>query len=53
VIVSHRERRITINVRGTDGAWATRVAIKGGRVGVPSLDVDLIVDEIYRNSTLR
>ena len=52
VIVSHRERRITVNVRGTDGVWATRVATKGGRVEVSSLSADLIVDEIYRNSTV-
>jgi len=54
VIVSHRERRITVHLRkdGSD-AWTTRVAIAGGRVAVASLDLDLVVDEIYRASTVR
>ncbi|MEK6372599.1 MAG: Uma2 family endonuclease [Acidobacteriota bacterium] len=52
VIGSHRERRIIVNERGTDGVWATRVATKGGRVEVSSLSADLIVDEIYRNSAV-
>jgi len=53
VIVSHRERRITVHSRGSDGAWATRVATKGERVEVSSMGADLIVDEIYRNSAVR
>jgi Uma2 family endonuclease len=53
VIVSHRERRITVHDREADGNWSTRVAIKGGRVAVSSLALDLVVDEIYRNSALR
>jgi Uma2 family endonuclease len=31
VVVSHRERRITVHNRGADDAWTTRVAIRGGR----------------------
>jgi Uma2 family endonuclease len=53
VVASHRERRITVHTRGAEGNWTARVATRGGRVEVPSLGVDLIVDEIYRNSTLR
>jgi len=53
VIVSHRERRITVHTRGIDGAWVTRVAIQGGRVELASLSAELIVDEIYRNSAVR
>lgn len=53
VIVSHRERRITIHARGADDAWMTRVAIGGGRVAVPSLETSLTVDEIYRNSAVK
>jgi len=54
VVVSHRERRITVHNRGgTDDAWTTRVAIRGGRVEVSSLSAELIVDEIYRNSAVR
>jgi Uma2 family endonuclease len=53
VVVSHRERRITVHHRGTDDAWITRVAIRGGRVEVSSLSAEVIVDEIYRNSAVR
>src|SRR5437660_426270 len=34
VIVSHRERRITVHARGSDGGWHTRVAINGGEVTI-------------------
>ena len=53
VIVSHRERRITVHERGTDSGWTTRVAISGGRVEIPSLGGTLVVDEIYRSSAIR
>lgn len=53
LIVSHRERRITAHIRGSDDTWTTRVAIKGGRLDVPSLGAELVVDEIYRNSAVR
>ena len=54
IVVSHRERRLTVHMRFTDsGDWSTRVAISGGRVEVPSLDANLVVDAIYRNSSLR
>src|SRR5258708_11885469 len=53
VIVSHRERRITVHARGTDDRWTTRVAIRDGRVEVSSLSAELIVDEVYRNSAVR
>jgi Uma2 family endonuclease len=52
VIVSHRERRITVHTRGTDDAWTTKVATRGGRVEVASLSAALVVDEIYRNSVV-
>jgi Uma2 family endonuclease len=52
IIVSHRERRITVHHRCEDGSWVTRVAIAGGRVGVESLGADLAVDEIYRASAV-
>jgi hypothetical protein len=38
--------------RTPEAGWATRVAIAGGRVAVESLRVDLIVDEIYRGSSV-
>ena len=52
IVVSHRERRITVHGRGDDGAWTTRVAIAGGRVGVASLGVELVVDQVYRASSI-
>ncbi|HVR39178.1 MAG TPA: Uma2 family endonuclease [Thermoanaerobaculia bacterium] len=52
LIVSHRERRITAYIR-TGDTWLTRVAISGGRLEVPSLNAELLVDDIYRNSAIR
>src|SRR5262245_44749497 len=52
ILVSHRERRITIHRRDTGDSWAMRVAIAGGRVAVESLGAELIVDAIYRNSSI-
>lgn len=53
VIVSHRERRITVHARSSQGAWTTRVAIAGGRVSVDCLNAELSVDEIYRKSSIQ
>lgn len=52
IVVSHRERRITVHGRSEDGPWMTRVAISGGSVSVDSLGVTLRVDEIYRGSKI-
>jgi Uma2 family endonuclease len=52
VIVSHRERRITVHAKRPDGEWLTRVAIRGGRIAVESLGTELVVDEVYRGSPL-
>ena len=52
IMVSHRERRITVHRRDAAGAWAMRVAITGGRTTVESLDAELVVDAIYRNSAI-
>lgn len=56
VIVSHRERRITVHRRAGESEgkaeWITRVAIAGGRVAVESLACELTVDEIYRASAI-
>ena len=52
VIVSHRERRITVHFRESIGGWTTRDAVKGGSVEVPSLSTELLVDDIYRNSAV-
>jgi Uma2 family endonuclease len=52
VVVSHRERRITVYSRGDDGAWRTRTAGHGERAAVPSLAAQVSVDEVYRNSAV-
>lgn len=52
IIVSHRERRITVHRRGEQGAWVMRVAIAGGRVSVETLATELVVDSVYRNSSI-
>jgi Uma2 family endonuclease len=51
IVVSHRERRITVH-RRTDDGWVMRVAIAGGRVAVDTLRTELGVDAIYRNSSV-
>jgi Uma2 family endonuclease len=53
IIVSHRERRIAIHSRSEGAGWTTRVAIAGGRVMVESMNVELVVDGIYRGSAVR
>ena len=52
VIVSHRERRVTVHVRESDGRWTVRDAGQGGEVAIPSIAAQLAVDEVYRNSTI-
>ena len=52
IVISHRERRITVHSRTTLDEWTTRVAIPGGRVTVESLGAALIGDEIYRDSAI-
>jgi Uma2 family endonuclease len=52
IVVSHRERRITVHHRAPDEGWTSRVAISGGRVAVESLGIELEVDVIYRRSKI-
>ena len=52
IIVSHRERRITVHHRGDRGEWTSRVAIGGGRIAVETLAATLVVDEVYRQSAI-
>ncbi len=52
IIVSHRERRITVHARTIGGDWSARMAISSGSVSVSSLGAELIVDEIYRGSAI-
>ena len=52
VVVSHRERRITVHSRSVSGEWITRVAISGGSVAISGLKTELSVDEIYGKSSI-
>lgn len=52
VLLSHRERRVTVHHRAPDGGWATTVAIAGGRAPVACLGAELVVDELYAGSAL-
>jgi Uma2 family endonuclease len=52
IVVSHRERRMTVHSR-IEGVWSVRTALASGRVTVSSLDADLAVEEIYRGSSIR
>lgn len=57
IVVSHRERRITVHQRRVDPGthedmWVARVAIAGGRVEVPSLALNLSCDQVYRKSSI-
>jgi Uma2 family endonuclease len=53
LIVSHRERRITVHARAVGGVWETHVATKDGQVEVASLGATLSANEIYRNSAVQ
>jgi len=53
IVVSHRERRVTVHQRGPDGRWIERIAIADGRVEVPSIAAVLVVDEVYRASSIK
>jgi Uma2 family endonuclease len=52
IVVSHRERRITVHGRAAGGEWTTSVATAGGQVNVGSLDTPLMVDQVYRSSAI-
>jgi Uma2 family endonuclease len=51
VLVAHRERRITVYRREANG-WQMRSAIGSGRITVEALSAELVVDVIYRNSSI-
>jgi Uma2 family endonuclease len=50
IVVSHRERRITVHHREPSGEWISTVAIRGETIQVPSLGAELPIDQIYRAS---
>ncbi len=51
IIVSHRERKITVHQRVGSG-WSSVVAHAGERVAVPSIGAELVVDNVYRKSSI-
>ena len=51
VVVSHHERRVVVHRRDGD-AWTTHVAITAGTVRAESLGVALVVDDLYRRSSI-
>jgi len=53
ILVSHRERRITVHGREPSGAWTMRSAIAGGRIAVESIGAELVVDAVYRNASIK
>lgn len=52
IIVSHRERRITVHRRADGAGWMTRVAVAGGRVTVEAVGAELVLESIYRKSSI-
>ena len=52
IIVSHRERRITVHSRVDDQEWITKEAVSGQHVSASSIGADLVVDQIYRDSSI-
>lgn len=52
VIVSHRERRVTVYTRGERG-WISRVAIGGSKIAVESIGVEIVVDTLYQDTSIR
>jgi len=52
IVVSHRERRVTIYVRGEQDAWLSYVAAQGDRFAVPSLNAEIAVDNIYEGLSI-
>jgi Uma2 family endonuclease len=52
VLVSHRERRVEVVSRSPDGGWTTRSFGPGEPAALPSLGIDLAVDDVYRGVDL-
>lgn len=51
IVVSHRERRITVHRRDGD-RWVMRSAIRGGTARAEAIGAVLDVDTVYRNSAI-
>jgi Uma2 family endonuclease len=53
IVISHRERRITVHRRQSSGEWTTTLGIRGGTVEIGSLGLRVAIDEVYRGSAIR
>ncbi|HEY0193432.1 MAG TPA: Uma2 family endonuclease, partial [Kofleriaceae bacterium] len=52
ILVSHRERCITVHRRDPAGEWTRHVAMAGERASIESLHAELSVNEIYDGLTI-
>ncbi|HJQ38082.1 MAG TPA: Uma2 family endonuclease [Thermoanaerobaculia bacterium] len=52
VIISHRERRVMVDIRNPDGSWSLSNAARGEQFELPSLQLKIDVDDVYRQSTI-
>lgn len=52
ILVSHRRRELVVHQRLDDGSWVETLAGAGESAAVPSLDAELAVAEVYRNSAV-
>ncbi len=52
VVVSHRERRVTVHSRNKDNSWGTSEVRRGGHAVVSSIAADVPVDALYRHSAI-
>ncbi|HEU4532685.1 MAG TPA: Uma2 family endonuclease [Polyangiaceae bacterium] len=52
VLVDSRSASVEVRSRQADGAWSVRTVGPGQRAALPSLDIGLDVDELYRDGLL-
>lgn len=52
IVVSHRERRVTVYSREPGRGWTATVGVSGGAVPVQSVATSLAIDEVYRASAI-
>jgi Uma2 family endonuclease len=49
LLVSHRERRLTVWRRGASGEWSSQEAADGSGIELTSIGARLAVDDVYRD----
>jgi Uma2 family endonuclease len=52
VLVDSRSASVEVRSRQSDGTWSTRTAGPGQHAALPSLEIDLAIDELYRDGLL-